>query len=131
VVVLGIGLNVRPLPADVPLGPGGLPATSLADEGAADPDRTAIAGQLLTELAELEARWRAAGGDPEASGALAEYRAACGTFGQRVRVELVGEAELVGVADDLTEDGTLLVRTDDGERHPVTAGDVVHLRPAK
>jgi BirA family biotin operon repressor/biotin-[acetyl-CoA-carboxylase] ligase len=33
-VVLGIGLNVEPLPGDIPLAPGGLHPTSLADEGA-------------------------------------------------------------------------------------------------
>jgi BirA family biotin operon repressor/biotin-[acetyl-CoA-carboxylase] ligase len=57
------------------------------------------------------------------------YRARLGTLGQRVRIELADgafEGEAIGVADD----GSLEVRTDDGTKRTVTAGDVVHLRPA-
>ena len=58
-----------------------------------------------------------------------EYRARLGTLGERVRVELAAETfegEACGVADD----GALEVRTDDGSVRVVSAGDVVHLRPA-
>lgn len=127
-VVLGIGLNVAPLTDEVPSGPGGLAATSLADAGATRLDRTELAVALLTELAALEDAWRAAGGDPVASGLLAEYRVCCATLGRRVRVELAA-GELVGTADRLGADGTLVLRADDGAEHPVSAGDVVHLRP--
>lgn len=59
---------------------------------------------------------------------LDDYRATCDTLGRRVRVE--GErAELVGRATDLTPDGHLVVEVD-GQEHVVSAGDVVHLRPA-
>lgn len=57
-----------------------------------------------------------------------DYRARLGTLGRRVRIELASESfegEAVGVSDD----GSLEVRTDDGPRI-VTAGDVIHLRPA-
>lgn len=128
IVVLGIGLNVRPLPDDVPPGAGGLPPTSLADEGATQLDRTELADRLLTELAELDRAWRLSGGDPEASGLAEEYRRWCGTLGQRVRVELPGPAELIGTAESLQADGTLQVRTDDNTLHPIYAGDVIHLR---
>jgi BirA family transcriptional regulator, biotin operon repressor / biotin---[acetyl-CoA-carboxylase] ligase len=127
-VVLGMGLNVLPLPADVPLGAGGLPATSLADAGATRLDRTGLARYLLSEVAELEQAWRAADGDPFASGLHEEYRRYCVTFGQRVRVELPG-SEIEGTGSYLEGDGTLVVRTDDGTDHSVSAGDVVHLRP--
>jgi BirA family biotin operon repressor/biotin-[acetyl-CoA-carboxylase] ligase len=46
-----------------------------------------------------------------------------------VRIELadeVFEGDAVGVLDD----GALEVRVADGHRRTVTAGDVVHLRPA-
>ena len=58
-----------------------------------------------------------------------DYRARLGTLGQRVRIELADaafEGDAVGVLDD----GSLEVLTDDGSRRTVTAGDVVHLRPA-
>ena len=127
VVVLGMGLNVLPLPVDVPLGAGGLAATSLAESGAVKLDRTEIATRLLTEFAELDDAWRAARGDSVAAGIYDEYRASCGTFDQQVRVELNGSTALEGTAVRLAEDGTLVLRTASGERE-VSAGDVVHLR---
>jgi BirA family biotin operon repressor/biotin-[acetyl-CoA-carboxylase] ligase len=127
-VVIGIGLNVHTAP-DIAPGAGGLAATSLADAGATVLDRTDLARRLLTELADLDDAWRAAAGDADASGLYAEYRDHCATFGQRVRVELPNE-DYTGVAVGLEPDGTLVVRTDDDGRRSVSAGDVVHLRPA-
>jgi BirA family biotin operon repressor/biotin-[acetyl-CoA-carboxylase] ligase len=129
-VVVGMGLNIAPLPVDVVPGPGGLTPTSLADEGATELDRTDIAERLLVHLSELEFDWRASGGDPRSTGLLDRYRERCSTLGQRVRVELSGGAELVGTGHDVTVDGTLVVRADDGVDHSVSAGDVVHLRSA-
>lgn len=129
-VVLGIGLNVAPLPTDITPAPGGLQPTSLADQGATELDRTELAVRLLTELAGLEAEWRAAGGDPHVSGLHDEYQAHCATIGQRVRVELGGGVELVGTGQALATDGTLVVRGEDGVDHSVSAGDVVHVRSA-
>ncbi|MEV8608756.1 biotin--[acetyl-CoA-carboxylase] ligase [Amycolatopsis sp. NPDC051373] len=129
-VVLGIGLNVLPLGEDVPAGPGGLPATSLAEQGAADPDRTEVALALLTRLDDLERRWRATFGDLTAAGLLDDYRAHCATLGQEVRVELPGGRVLTGHAADLDATGQLLVDATDGRRVTVSAGDVVHVRPA-
>lgn len=128
-VVVGMGLNVLPLPEAAPLGAGGLAATSLAEAGASVVDRTELAIMLLTELGSLEVAWRSAGGDPVASGLYDEYLAACSTLGQRVRVELPA-SELVGTASRLDPDGTLVVRDDAGTEHAVSAGDVVHLRAA-
>lgn len=127
-VVLGVGLNVRPLPPDVPLGPGGLVPTSLADAGASETDRTTLAIRLLTELADLEDTWRQAGGDPTAGGTHAEYTVYCATIGQRVRVELPG-ATATGTATGVDHDGGLLLHADDGSDQAISAGDVVHLRP--
>ena len=57
-------------------------------------------------------------------GVLDAARASSATLGRRVRVELAHES-FEGVATDLTPEGYLVV---DGR--VVTAGDVVHLRPA-
>jgi len=129
-VVLGMGLNVAALPGDVPPGAGGLPATSLEQQGATTTDRTEIAIRLLGNLAELDDAWRQEHGDPIASGLHAEYRKHCSTLGLRVRIELPGDRELVGTAVEVDVDGQLVVRADDGARRSVHAGDVVHLRSA-
>ncbi|WP_328606458.1 biotin--[acetyl-CoA-carboxylase] ligase [Amycolatopsis sp. NBC_00345] len=129
-VVLGIGLNVLPLGENVPAGPGGLPATSLAEQGAVDPDRTGVALALLTRFDDLERRWRLAGGDLTEAGLLADYRAHCATLGQDVRVELPDGASLTGRAADIDPAGQLQVDVEDGRRLTVFAGDVVHVRPA-
>ncbi|WIY03489.1 biotin--[acetyl-CoA-carboxylase] ligase [Amycolatopsis mongoliensis] len=128
-IVLGIGLNVLPL-GDVQPGPGGLPATSLAELGATNTDRTDVAIALLTEFDELEKRWRLAGGDLTEAGLLGEYRAHCATLGQDVEVQLPDGTSLTGRAADIDAAGQLQVDTAGGRRHTVFAGDVVHVRPA-
>jgi BirA family biotin operon repressor/biotin-[acetyl-CoA-carboxylase] ligase len=128
-LVLGIGLNVLPL-GDVQPGPGGLPATSLAELGATNTDRTDVAIALLTELDDLEKRWRRAGGDLTEAGLLGDYRAHCATLGQDVEVQLPDGTSLVGRAADIDAAGQLQVDLTGGRRHTVFAGDVVHVRPA-
>lgn len=127
-VVLGIGVNVHHGPDDLPSGAGGLPATSLAEQGA-EVDREEFAAGLLSALAEIDQDWRAHGGDVLAGGLLDRYRQLCGTVGQQVRVEF-GTEDLNGVATGVDTDGRLLVRGADGASTPVSAGDVVHLRPS-
>ncbi|HKS46085.1 MAG TPA: biotin--[acetyl-CoA-carboxylase] ligase [Amycolatopsis sp.] len=127
-VVLGIGLNVRPLGADVPPGAGGLRPASLAEVGARTTDRTEIAALLLSALAEREGAWRAADGDLGRAGLIEEYRARCETLGREVRVLLPGDASLTGTAVDVDSSGRLTVLDDEGHRHTVFSGDVVHLR---
>ncbi|GLZ35658.1 biotin--[acetyl-CoA-carboxylase] ligase [Lentzea sp. NBRC 105346] len=128
-VVVGIGLNVGKLPDDIQPAPGGLEPTSLADEGA-EADRFELAVKLLSELGSLEKAWRETGGDPFASGLHEEYQQHSATVGRRVRVELAGGMQLQGTAQRIEADGTLVVRGPDGADHGVSAGDVVHLRPA-
>ncbi|WP_026316193.1 biotin--[acetyl-CoA-carboxylase] ligase [Actinokineospora enzanensis] len=127
VVVLGIGLNVAPLPAEVPVGPGGLPPTSLAQEGGSG-DRTDIAIALLRAFDEAERSWRGAQGDLVTSGLLASYRSNCATLGQRVRVELPDGTDLQGLATDVDADGRLVLDVA-GTARTISAGDVVHVRP--
>jgi BirA family biotin operon repressor/biotin-[acetyl-CoA-carboxylase] ligase len=46
-----------------------------------------------------------------------------------VRVALPGDRELHGVAEDVDDDGRLVVRSaEDGRPRTVSAGDVVHVR---
>jgi BirA family biotin operon repressor/biotin-[acetyl-CoA-carboxylase] ligase len=111
VVVIGLGINLAPVP-------GQPDATSIVECGgpiARDP--------LLAAILDGFAARR---DDPE--GSRSELRAASATLGRRVRVDL-GSSTLVGTATDLTDDGRLVVATAAGEQI-ISAGDVVHLRPS-
>jgi BirA family biotin operon repressor/biotin-[acetyl-CoA-carboxylase] ligase len=123
-LVLGIGLNVTAAPPDTP------GATCLAAEGV-QAGRGEVLTTLLLKLAEREARWRDARGDPEAIRLRADYRAGCASLGAEVRVELPGGGSLVGIAEDVDPDGRLLLLDAAGHRRAVAAGDVVHVRPAE
>ncbi len=124
-VVAGIGLNVSLRADELPVPT----ATSLALAGAGTTDRSTLLRGVLREFAELYGEWTAAAGDPHASGLLPAYTARCTTLNRPVRVQLPGERELLGEAVAVDGDGRLVVRTPDGARHPVAAGDVVHVRP--
>ncbi|MFE2350560.1 MULTISPECIES: biotin--[acetyl-CoA-carboxylase] ligase [Kitasatospora] len=124
-VVAGLGLNVSLRADELPVPT----ATSLSLAGAATTDRSTLLRAVLREFAELYGEWTAAAGDPHASGLLPAYTARCTTLNRPVRVQLPGERELLGEAVAVDGDGRLVVRTPDGARHPVAAGDVVHVRP--
>lgn len=122
--VIGIGINVTQAPAEVD-GPG---ATSLLDLGVPAPDRDQLVRGLLPRLAARIAQWRSA--DPQLA---ADYRARSLTIGSRVRVQLPGGRELVGIARDIDDQGRLCLATGGdfgapGDTVVVSAGDVVHLR---
>ena len=51
------------------------------------------------------------------------------TLGREVRA-VTPDGEVVGVAEDVAEDGALMIRTPSGAVRRVYVGDVVHLRPA-
>jgi BirA family transcriptional regulator, biotin operon repressor / biotin---[acetyl-CoA-carboxylase] ligase len=128
-VVVGIGLNVSTEPADLPPpGPGGLPATSLAIEGAPTTDRAALLAAILAGLERRYRAWSRVSGDAERAGLRAEYTSLCATLGRRVRVELPGGRELDGLAAGVDTDGRLLVSIPPDADLPVAAGDIVHLR---
>ena len=124
-VVVGIGLNVSATESELPGGA----ATSLALAGAVGLNRQAILIAVLSELEHWYLRWSAGPrpGDAEASGLRASYLRYCATVGRDVRVEMPGGRTLTGRASDVDGAGRLLVSADDGV-HPVSAGDVVHVR---
>jgi BirA family biotin operon repressor/biotin-[acetyl-CoA-carboxylase] ligase len=119
-VIVGIGINVAwPGPAEAA-------GTCLDDaSGMARPvDRRVLLERLLAALKpRCELLEEASGRQNLAD----EVRRRCATLGMRVRVMLAGE-ELIGRADAIDNAGRLVVETASGRR-PVSAGDVVHLRP--
>jgi BirA family transcriptional regulator, biotin operon repressor / biotin---[acetyl-CoA-carboxylase] ligase len=124
-VVLGVGLNVTTQRAELPRPD----STSLLLEEAACTDRDPLIRGILRQLAADYRLWRAAGGDPAASGLRAGYTAGCDTFGRAVRAALPDGGAVEGVATGLDEVGRLVLRADGGNR-VLSAADVTHLRPA-
>lgn len=124
--VIGIGLNVTTTRDELPVPT----STSLLLEGASVLSRATLLDAVLVGLATRVEAWRAAGGDPEASGLAGQYRSACATVGQAVRVSETSGAHWSGVATGVDADGRLEVLGDDGIARAVGAGDVVHVRPA-
>ncbi|MFC7327456.1 biotin--[acetyl-CoA-carboxylase] ligase [Marinactinospora rubrisoli] len=125
-VVIGMGLNVGQNRDELPVPT----ATSLVLEGAAHTDRDPLLRAVLRNFAERYRTWQDGDGDAEATGLAAEYRACCTTLGRAVRVHLPGDRRADGTADDVDADGRLAVRSPSGERTALSAGDVVHVRPA-
>lgn len=113
--VTGIGLNVRGLefPPELPW------ATSLEAAGGFAPERGALSRALMQRLSHWTALWQSEGFSP----ILAACRARMLTLGKRVRAERDGDA-ILGEAVDLAEDGSLLLRTEQGELLPLHFGEV-------
>jgi BirA family biotin operon repressor/biotin-[acetyl-CoA-carboxylase] ligase len=127
-VVIGTGLNVATPAEALPVSPAGLPATSLLEQDAA----VSREELLLAILGQLEAWYLAfrADPDPVRAGVLDAYRSLCGTLGQTVRVELPAGRVVTGVASGIDLDGRLLLTGGPGDSlAPVSAGDVIHVRP--
>jgi BirA family biotin operon repressor/biotin-[acetyl-CoA-carboxylase] ligase len=123
VVVIGLGLNVDLSSAELPVPE----ATSLTLSGASGIDRTALAAALLNSLGTRIDRWRsAAGSDPTL---LREYQRHSLTLGTRVMARLPGDQQITGTALAIDDFGRLCIDTG-AETVTVTAGDIVHLRPA-
>ncbi|MGN8049798.1 biotin--[acetyl-CoA-carboxylase] ligase [Curtobacterium sp. 22159] len=126
-VVVGAGVNLT-IPADRLPTP---TSTSLAVAGArgsaadlADRVLTTFHGGVLEAVAALVA------GGAGAEAVRSHVRSACGTIGQRVRLELpdgtAEEADAIGIDDE----GRITIRDRHGATRGVAVGDVTHLRYA-
>jgi BirA family biotin operon repressor/biotin-[acetyl-CoA-carboxylase] ligase len=130
-VVLGTGINVSLTENELPV-----PTATSASLAAGRPvDRTALLVAYLEEFATHYRAFCAVDGNADApflggQSLLSRVQDATITLGRRVRVDLPGGRRLEGRATGLDGHGALQVIEDDGERHAVSAGDVVHLRPA-
>lgn len=122
-VIVGAGVNTAMTIEQLPVPT----ATSFAALGIdVDEDRllSAYLGRLDAHLSELTVS-----GDAVASGLLEAVSARCATLGKAVRVSMPADRILEGVATAIDANGRLLVESD-GVEHPISAGDVVHVRAA-
>src|SRR5262249_57739452 len=114
-LVIGAGCNVQwdAFPADLEA-----TATACNLEAGGPVDRDALFAEFLECLAaELN----------RLDDVVPRARARLATLDRRVRVERAHDT-VVGRAVDITPDGALVIRRDDGADETITAGDVVHLR---
>ena len=117
-LILGVGINLKPQ-ANAPEH-----ATSLTELGT-EANLDEVLAEFLTQLRGRYLRFLA-----DTSWAIGlsgdEFRQFSSTLGQRVRAIYPDGRELVGIAKDIDKLGNLVI--DDGERHSVSAADIVHLR---
>lgn len=122
-VIVGTGVNTAMTASELPVPT----ATSFAVLGVeVDADR--LLADYLGAFDHALSGLRESG-DATASGLHAAATARCATIGQDVRVSLPGDRTLEGRAIALDADGRLVVSGEAGEQ-AVSAGDVVHVRPA-
>jgi BirA family transcriptional regulator, biotin operon repressor / biotin---[acetyl-CoA-carboxylase] ligase len=119
-VIVGIGVNVDWRQVAMP---DGLAATSLAEAAGRGVDRWEVLAALAGGFARRYRAWLEA---PTAF--LPAYRRRSATLGQRVRVTPLSAPSFLGRAAALADDGTLVVRLDDGTHVSLSAGEVEHLR---
>ncbi|MEU5779052.1 biotin--[acetyl-CoA-carboxylase] ligase [Streptomyces venezuelae] len=125
-IVIGVGLNVTLREDELPVPTAG----SLALAGAKVTDRDPLLRAVLRSLEHWYVTWRDASGDPTSTRLQETYAAGCATLGRQVRAELPGDRSLEGEAVALDTDGRLILATEEGVQHPVSAADIIHLRPA-
>jgi BirA family biotin operon repressor/biotin-[acetyl-CoA-carboxylase] ligase len=113
-VVVGIGVNVVAAPESTPT-----PATSLAKIGV-NIGAEELFGALSDSWTEFREVWNRGHGFPEIRRRW--LRRAAG-LGQPVAVQC-GGAAVQGTFDTIDETGCLIIRTSDGKRVPISAGDV-------
>ena len=119
-VIVGIGINVNQQASDLPEG-----ATSLANELGAALEREPLLAAILNDLGNAYERADREG----VHWIVPAWRSRSSMLGNAITFRQNG-APLEAVAEDVGEDGALLVRMTDGTRVPLVAGEVTSVRLA-
>ena len=113
--IIGIGINVNMRLADYPeIAP---IATSLADETGRAVSRTVLLRNLFMEMEKIYLRLQAG------ESILGEWRDKLVTLGKKIHVRS-GDEVFTGTAESVADDGSLMLRCDDGKLLKFMAGDV-------
>ncbi len=122
VAVIGIGVNVNARRMDFPEELKST-ATSVREETGEYFERSAIIAEILNELEKWYRILLSEGRLP----LLKAWKGLSSTIGNKVRVTM-GTDFLSGFAEDIDEQGRLLLKLASGERKTISAGDVTELR---
>lgn len=114
-VVIGVGVNLARAP-DLP----GRETIALTAIGPA-PERNSFAEDLQQQFSTELARWRTFGIDA----VLSRWQLAAHPVGTALTIHDSATRHLSGTFNGLADDGTLLLRLEDGTVHAVHAGDVM------
>lgn len=120
-VVIGIGVDVNMKKDDFPEDLR-MPATSLMESLGRKVDRTLL---LCSLLESIDSNYE----DLKKKGIMSimqKWRRLCSTLNKRVKVTLPGEI-ITGVAEDITQEGGLVVAIGEGLKKVIYAGDVATL----
>jgi len=118
-LVVGIGINVNnDLPEELKEN-----ATTLKEIIGRQIPRVPI---LITLLKNIDEIYRELSRDAKER-VLDLWRSLSATIGRMVKVITHGE-EIIGIAEDIDRDGSLIIRKPDGSKTKIYAGDVIHLR---
>ena len=120
VAVIGIGVNVNSSRAQQPQL--AARATTLEEQAGQPLSREALAAAILLALAEHYEAMRSQG-DAGRDAVRKAWRDRLITLGAEVGIDQ-GQTQIRGWAEDIAEDGALIVRRDDGERVTIRWGDV-------
>ncbi|MFC1915351.1 biotin--[acetyl-CoA-carboxylase] ligase [Chloroflexota bacterium] len=114
-VIIGIGINVNLRPSEFPeIWP---TATSLADELGKDVSHVDLIRHLLVEIEQLYLTL------PQEESIFQQWRDKLVTLGREVQVKS-GKTILIGTAESVARDGSLLLRHSNGSSTEIVAGDV-------
>jgi BirA family biotin operon repressor/biotin-[acetyl-CoA-carboxylase] ligase len=119
-IILGMGINVN---NEVPLDTA---TTARSELGGRKVDRVKLAQSILEELEEDYITLKEQGFTP----ILWNWRRYSDTLGRAVEVTYQGEA-IRGIAQDVDDAGSLLVKLPDGNVRKIVSGDCNHLRSLK
>ena len=113
-IIVGIGINVSTLPEELPVPT----ATSVFIETGMELDRNIVLAEVLTQFADLFARWESH------EDLTPRYRALSSTIGKDVQITLPDFHLISGRAKGVDSEGQLFLENG----YLVNVGDVLHLR---
>jgi BirA family biotin operon repressor/biotin-[acetyl-CoA-carboxylase] ligase len=114
-IIIGIGVNVMAHPSLADR-----PTTSLWALGAVETTAATLLDAIASALSDAVYAWRTYGLGP----IRARWLAAAHPAGTRLRISLPDGEALEGRFDDLSSDGELILRLDNGSTRAIHAGDV-------